>query len=172
LAQLRYYLGIYLTDLRCWGEGLNRNLLNTSLERYCRPNDSVRLSKESPIMKRKIPFNLSSEDETVGCVTKMHSISLGLSETSVRRHVFHAAKKNGKKKSFNIVPDILCFSCVEVGNAVVYLVEALCYKTEGCGFHSRRGKLIFQFSYPSSRTMNLGSTEPLTEMSTRNLPGR
>jgi hypothetical protein len=28
-----------------------------------------------------------------------------------------------------------------------------------------------EFFYPSSRTMALGSTQPLTEMSTRNLPG-
>jgi hypothetical protein len=30
---------------------------------------------------------------------------------------------------------------------------------------------IFNLRNPSSRTMNLGSTQPLTEMSTRNLPG-
>jgi hypothetical protein len=29
----------------------------------------------------------------------------------------------------------------------------------------------FNLSNPSSRTMALGSTQPLTEMSTRNLPG-
>jgi hypothetical protein len=28
-----------------------------------------------------------------------------------------------------------------------------------------------EFFHPSSRTMTLGSTQPLTEMSTRNLPG-
>jgi hypothetical protein len=28
-----------------------------------------------------------------------------------------------------------------------------------------------EFFHPSSRTMALGSTQPLTEMSTRNLPG-
>jgi hypothetical protein len=31
---------------------------------------------------------------------------------------------------------------------------------------------IFNWPNPSSRTMSLGSTQPLTEMSTRNLPGR
>jgi hypothetical protein len=31
--------------------------------------------------------------------------------------------------------------------------------------------LIFQLSNPFSRTMALGSIQPLTEMSTRNLPG-
>jgi hypothetical protein len=30
---------------------------------------------------------------------------------------------------------------------------------------------IFNWPNPSSRTMALGSTQPLTEMSTRNLPG-
>jgi hypothetical protein len=30
---------------------------------------------------------------------------------------------------------------------------------------------FFSLPYPSSRTMALGSTQPLTEMSTRNLPG-
>jgi hypothetical protein len=52
------------------------------------------------------------------------------------------------------------------------LVEALCYKPEGRRFDSRWGHWIF-FSWPnpSSRTMAPGSTQPLTEMSTRNLPG-
>jgi hypothetical protein len=48
-----------------------------------------------------------------------------------------------------------------------FLVEALCYKPEGRGFKSRWGG-IFR---PSSRTIALVSTQPLTEMSTRNLPG-
>jgi hypothetical protein len=30
---------------------------------------------------------------------------------------------------------------------------------------------LFSLPNPSSRTMDLGSTQPLTEMSTRNLPG-
>jgi hypothetical protein len=30
---------------------------------------------------------------------------------------------------------------------------------------------FFNWPNPSSRTMSLGSTQPLTEMSTRNLPG-
>jgi hypothetical protein len=46
-----------------------------------------------------------------------------------------------------------------MGHAVSWLVEALCYKREGPGYD------------PSSRTMAQGSTQPLTEMSTRNLPG-
>jgi hypothetical protein len=56
---------------------------------------------------------------------EMQAIGLGLSATSMRRHVSHAAKENGGGESYNIVPDILCFSCDVVGNAVVYLVQAL-----------------------------------------------
>jgi hypothetical protein len=55
------------------------------------------------------------------------------------------------------------------GHAVAYLVEALCYKQEGRGFESRwRG--LFPFIKSSSCTVALGSTQPLTEMSTRDLP--
>jgi hypothetical protein len=32
------------------------------------------------------------------------------------------------------------------GHAVVYLIEALCYKPEGRGFESRRGYWIFQLT--------------------------
>jgi hypothetical protein len=49
--------------------------------------------------------------------------------------------------------------------------EALCYMPEGRGFNSRRVHWIFNWPNPSSRTMALGSTKPLTEMSTKNLPG-
>jgi hypothetical protein len=58
------------------------------------------------------------------------------------------------------------------GHAVVYLVEALWYKPEGRGFDSRWGHWIFfHWPNPSSRTVALGSTQPLTEMSTRYIPG-
>jgi hypothetical protein len=46
----------------------------------------------------------------------------------------------------------------------IVLVKTLCYKPESRGFDSRLGN-------PSSRTMVLGFTQPLIEMSTRNLPG-
>jgi hypothetical protein len=36
---------------------------------------------------------------------------------------------------------------------------------------SPRGGGFFNLPNPSSRTMALGSTQPLTEMSTRNIPG-
>jgi hypothetical protein len=54
---------------------------------------------------------------------------------------------------------------------VAQLFEALYYKPEGRGFDSRSGHWIFQLPNTSSLTMALGSTQPLTEMSTRNLPG-
>jgi hypothetical protein len=47
---------------------------------------------------------------------------------------------------------------------------ALCYKPEGYVLHFRYVIGIFNGPNLSSRTMTLGSTQPLTEMSTRNLP--
>jgi hypothetical protein len=50
---------------------------------------------------------------------------------------------------------------------------ALCYKPEGHGFDSRGGHWIFVFNWstPSSRITALGSTQPVTEISMRNLCG-
>jgi hypothetical protein len=59
----------------------------------------------------------------------------------------------------------------KLGQAVAYLVEALCYKPESRGFDFRWGHWIFfNWLNLSSRSMALGSTQPLTEMSTTNLP--
>jgi len=55
------------------------------------------------------------------------------------------------------------------GHAVAQLVEALRYKSEGRGFDSRWCHWNFSLTYPSGRTMALGLTQPLTEMSTRNI---
>ena len=50
------------------------------------------------------------------------------------------------------------------------LVEALRYKPEGRKFDSRMVSLdFFQLHNPSGRTLALGLTQPLTEMSTRNV---
>ena len=49
------------------------------------------------------------------------------------------------------------------------LVEALCYKPESRGFDCRRCHWNFLLYNPSGRTMTLGSTLPLTEMSIRNI---
>jgi hypothetical protein len=48
------------------------------------------------------------------------------------------------------------------------VVKAICYKPEGRGFKSRWGGFL-NWPTPSGRTMALESTQPLTEMSTRNL---
>jgi hypothetical protein len=56
------------------------------------------------------------------------------------------------------------------GHAVALLVEALFYKLEGRRFESRMMGFL-NLPDPSSRTMTLGSTQPLTKISTRNLPG-
>jgi hypothetical protein len=49
------------------------------------------------------------------------------------------------------------------------VVEALCYKPEGRGIASRWGGFLSNWPNSSGRIMALGSTQPLTEMSTRNL---
>jgi hypothetical protein len=52
---------------------------------------------------------------------------------------------------------------------VPQLVETLHYKPEGCGIDPDSVIRIFHLHNPSGRTMVLGSTQPLTEMSTRNV---
>ena len=49
------------------------------------------------------------------------------------------------------------------------LVEALCYKPAGRGLDSRTLIRIFHLPNPSGRTMDLRSTRPLTEISTRDI---
>jgi hypothetical protein len=50
-----------------------------------------------------------------------------------------------------------------------YNTEALRYKPECRGFDSRWCHWNFHLHNPSGRTMALGSTQPLTEMNTRNI---
>jgi hypothetical protein len=54
-----------------------------------------------------------------------------------------------------------------LGPVVAQLVEALRYKPEGRGFDSRWDHWDFSLINPSGRTIAVGSTQPLTEMSTR-----
>ena len=54
-------------------------------------------------------------------------------------------------------------------NAVAQLVEALCYKSEGTGSISDGVIGNFHWHNPSGRTMAQEMTQPLTEMSTRNI---
>jgi hypothetical protein len=58
-----------------------------------------------------------------------------------------------------------------VYNACCIAYRSTMLQTEGRGFDSRWGHWIFNLPNPSSRTMALGSTQPLTEMGTRILPG-
>jgi hypothetical protein len=67
-------------------------------------------------------------------------------------------------------------SSAYVKNKWSYTSTSQCYKPEGRRFDYRWGRLItdevigfFNWPNPSSRTMTLGSTQPLTEMSTRRL---
>jgi len=55
------------------------------------------------------------------------------------------------------------------GHAVVRLGEALRCKPEGRGFDSRWFHWNFSLTESFGRNMALGSTQPLKEMSTRNI---
>jgi hypothetical protein len=50
-------------------------------------------------------------------------------------------------------------------------LEVRGYKPEGHGFEFQWSVFFFNWPNPSSRTMAVGSSKPLAEMSTRNLPG-
>jgi hypothetical protein len=54
-------------------------------------------------------------------------------------------------------------------HSVVQMVEALRCKPDGRGFDSRWYHWNFYSNNPSCPTMALGLTQPLTEMSTRNI---
>jgi hypothetical protein len=62
-----------------------------------------------------------------------------------------------------------CTLCEDLGYVVAQLVEALRYKPEGCGFDSRWCHWNFLLHNPYSRTMFLESTQPQTELCTRNM---
>jgi hypothetical protein len=51
------------------------------------------------------------------------------------------------------------------GHTVAQMVGAQCYQPESCWLESRQGHWIFQFTRFYSRTMVLGLTHPVTEMS-------
>jgi hypothetical protein len=59
-----------------------------------------------------------------------------------------------------------------MGAAVAQLVEALHHKPEGRGSIPDGVNGIFHWHNPFGRTMALGPTQPLTEMSTSNIPRR
>jgi hypothetical protein len=58
-----------------------------------------------------------------------------------------------------------------MGHAVAQLVEKLCYSRKVTGSVPDEVIGFFNSPTPSNRTMALGSTQPLTEMSTRDLLG-
>jgi hypothetical protein len=72
-------------------------------------------------------------------------------------------------KTTNVTTNNLPVHIYHRGHAVTQLVEALSYKPEGRGFDSRW--CYWNFGIPSSRTLALGLTQPLTEMSTGIFPG-
>jgi hypothetical protein len=66
----------------------------------------------------------------------------------------------------------ICQITLNIFMSTGIVLKALCYKPEGRGFNSRWGHWIFfNWPNPSSCIMALGSTQPITEMSTRNIPG-
>jgi hypothetical protein len=56
------------------------------------------------------------------------------------------------------------------GHVVAQLVDALCYKPKGRRMSPNEVD-FFILPNPSSRTVALDFTQPVTQMSTRNLPG-
>jgi hypothetical protein len=58
-----------------------------------------------------------------------------------------------------------------VNESLAVLVQAQCYKPGKSAGSSPNEVGFSNLPNPSSRTMALRSTQPLTEMSTRNLPG-
>jgi hypothetical protein len=70
---------------------------------------------------------------------------------------------------FLSVGHIATSSLVFGGHAMAQLVEALRYKPECRGFDFRWCHWNFHLHNTSGRTMALGSTQPLTEMSTMNV---
>jgi hypothetical protein len=63
------------------------------------------------------------------------------------------------------------FPIPSVRHAVPYLDEALYTSRKVAGSIPYEALDLFSLPNPSNRNMALGSTQPLTEMSTRNLPG-
>jgi hypothetical protein len=55
------------------------------------------------------------------------------------------------------------------GFMLVQVVKALCYKPKSPRFNNQWGHKIFHRLNPSSRTMVLGSTQPVKETSSRNI---
>jgi hypothetical protein len=99
------------------------------------------------------------------CMSQMHDLLVVFSHFPHNKYILKADDDTGVSVQFLVRPYI--WICGARCSVVFY---ALCYKPEGHRFDFRWGHWIFQLNYLSSRTMALGSTQPLTEMSTCNLP--
>jgi hypothetical protein len=86
-----------------------------------------------------------------GCMNTLHKCKL-CNMPSVS--MYHGCSLNGG--------NILMYICEVWRHAVAKLVEALCYKPEGCQFESRMGWIFSVYLILPSHTMALGSTQPLT----------
>ena len=71
----------------------------------------------------------------------------------------------GNTKTYTLFSDFTLY----LGQAVAQLVGALPYKPKVAGSILVGFSVIFHWHNPSGRTMALGLTQPLTEMSTRNI---
>jgi hypothetical protein len=86
--------------------------------------------------------------------------------TYMHSHVAaHLAERN-EYVEYMVKHNLIYMVCSNVGSRVGAVVEALSYKPEGRGFNSRWCHWNFSLTN-SGRSMALGSTQPLTEMSTR-----
>ena len=81
----------------------------------------------------------------------------------------YQANSSLKNKQQLLTPLLVFSHSSPWGHVVSQMVEALRYKPEGRGFDSRWCHWIFHLHNPSGLTMSLGSTQPLTEMNTRNI---
>jgi hypothetical protein len=93
-----------------------------------------------------------------------------LAQTHLKRKFMKQQSQNTVEHKRNRSLDFL-WPTDRKGQAVAKLVEALCYKPEGPGFDSRWGHWILQLTYSFQPHYDPCSTQPLTEMSIRNLPG-
>ena len=93
-------------------------------------------------------------------ITKQHPLHMLVTRISSIRHT-NSSNSSSKLTYFRLLN--------RLGHAEAQLVETLRYKPEGHGFDSRWCQWIFFLHNPSGRTMALGLTQPLTEMSTRNI---
>jgi hypothetical protein len=100
------------------------------------------------------------------CILHIHNnLSTGYT------YYFYSVCWTQQKKTSSEIDNLIHPHLFQSGARGSVVVEALCYKPEGRRCESRMRWIFFNLPNPSSRIMALGSTQPLTEMSSRNLPG-